>query len=289
MDCAIIAPNWQIWHNLHMSKVAGIGKAYREKLSLVLRRHPRVITPKEVSNVLNVSAQEAGRLLSRWYKHGWISRVKRGVYVPLSVTSTSNDAVIEEPFLIADSLYGPGYIGGFSAVKYWDFSEQIIEATTYYTLKKIKNRNPLIGGAKFNLKTISEYKVFGLKPIWFGGQKVKVSDPTKTIIDLFDDPKIVGGIRIILDVFREYFESEHYDFDKLVEYGLKMKNATIFKRLGFILEINFEIEKEKLISLKELISSSYSELDPTLECNAYLNEWKLKVSNSWLKEYDRKR
>lgn len=272
-----------------MSTVAGIGKVYREKLSLVLRKHPRLITPKEVSSVLGVTAQEAGRLLSRWFKHGWISRVKRGVYVPLSITSTSNDAVIEEPFFIADSLYGPGYVGGFSAVKYWDFSEQIIEATTYYTTKKVKERNPLVGGAKFNVKTTSEYKVFGLKSIWFGKQKVMVSDPTKTIIDLFDDPKVVGGIRIIVDIFGEYYESDHYDFDKLLEYGLKMKNSTIFKRLGFILELNFEIEEEKLNSLRELISSSYSDLDPTLECNTYLSEWKLKVSNSWLKEYDRKR
>lgn len=272
-----------------MKNVAGIGKAYREKLSRVLRKYPRLVTPREVSSVLEVSSQEAGRLLSRWCMQGWVSRVKRGVYIPLMITSTSNEAVVEDHFMIADSLYGPGYIGGFSAVKHWDFSEQIIEATTYYTLKKVKDRTPSIGRSKFNLKTISEYKFFGLKPVWFGNQKVMISDPSKTIVDLLDDPKIVGGIRIVLDIFTEYQDSDYYDFEQLIDYALKMKNSTIIKRLGFILETKFKIEKNKLDKLRELISQSYSDLDPSLECTEYCNSWKLKLSKSWLKEYDRER
>lgn len=272
-----------------MKELAGIGKKSREKLGRVLKVSPNLLTSLEVSTTLGVSKQEASRLLSRWCNSGWISRVKRGVYVPLSIGSSSREVAIEEPFLIASSLFGSGYIGGFSAVKHWDFSEQIMEVTTYFTLKKVKERNLLIGGSKFHFKTTSDYKVFGLKGIWIGNQKIMISDPIKTIIDILDDPRIVGGIRIICDIFEEFIDSEYFDMSKLIDYGLKMKNRTIFKRLGFILDTKFHIEVNEIEKLRGLISSSYSDLDPTLKCEHYLKNWKLKVSSSWKKEYDRER
>lgn len=272
-----------------MNSVSGIGKAYREKLRRVLEPNPSVLTASHVSKVLEVNTQEAGRLLSRWYKSGWISRVKRGAYIPLTIVAKSNKVVLDEPGIIADSIYAPGYIGGFSAVKHWDFSEQIIETFTYYTLKKVKDRNPVHGGIKFNLKTIVEYKNFGLKNVWYGSHKVKVSDPSKTIIDILDDPKIVGGIRVISDILVEYLDTEHYDFELLVNYASKMRNKTIFKRLGFLLQTKFDVPKEIIEKLRSLISTSYSDLDNTLECRHLIKEWKLRVSDSWKAEYDRKK
>ena len=44
----------------------------------------------------------------------------------------------KEPYIIADGLYNPGYIAGFSAIKHWDFTEQIIESVTYFTSKNVK-------------------------------------------------------------------------------------------------------------------------------------------------------
>ena len=272
-----------------MNEIAGIGSIYRKKLGLVLRSNSSIITVKEVSNVLKVSSHEAGRLLSRWCKNGWISRIKRGAYIPVPISSKITDVVIEDPYIIAQSLFGMGYIGGFTAIKHWDFSEQIIESITYFTLKKVKDRNPVYGGIKFFLKTTSKYKMFGLKLVWNENRKIRISDPTKTIIDILDNPGVIGGIRIVADVLGEYLNSEYYDFNQLMKYGMKMNNQTIFKRLGFLLELNFNIEKSKLRSIHKLISPGYTNLDPTLRCHHYLKEWRLRVSNSWLKEYDRKK
>ena len=183
-----------------MTLLAGIGKSYRNKLSLVLERNFAVITQNRVAETLNVPHQEAGRLLSRWCKNGWLKRLKRGAYVPVPLEMTSSAMVAEEPFLIVDALYAPGYIAGYSAIKHWDFSEQIFETTTYFTTRKIKNKYPFHGGVKYQLKTIKAYKLFGLKPLWFGSKKVMISDPSKTLVDILDDPKIVGGISIVCDV-----------------------------------------------------------------------------------------
>lgn len=272
-----------------MDELFGIGKSYRKKLSQVLESNPTVITAELVSGILNVSPQEAGRLLSRWNKSGWIKRIKQGKYTKVPIESTTTKVIIEEPYLIADSIYGPGYIAGFSAIKHWDLSEQIIESVTYYSLKKIKNRNPIHGGIKFKLKTISPYKLFGLKPVWIGSKKVSVSDPTKTMIDLLDDPKIVGGITVIIDFFSEYMDSEHYDLELLVKYAHQMNNRTIFKRLGFLYETVFNATEDTLLIFLKQISAGFSEFDPTVKSKFNINKWKIKTSEFWKNKYDRKK
>ena len=52
---------------------------------------------------------------------------------------------------------------------------------------------------------------------WSGSRAV--SDPSRTIVDVLDDPSLGGGIRNVADVLREYFQGEHRDDELLVEYG----------------------------------------------------------------------
>jgi predicted transcriptional regulator of viral defense system len=55
------------------------------------------------------------------------------------------------------------------------------------------------------VKTIDPSKLFGIKTIWKEETKVSVSDPSRTIIDVLNDPAIGGGMRNIVEMLREYF------------------------------------------------------------------------------------
>ncbi len=272
-----------------MTDIAGIGKKGREKLSKVLEHNPKVITSGTVSKILNLPKKEASRILSRWCKNGWLYRVKRGVYTPVSIDSQSSNIILEEPFVIAESLYKPGYVGGFSAIKHWDLSEQIIETIYYFSTKQLKERSPVYGATKFKIKTVKEYKIFGTKNIWYGSTKVRVSDPTKTIVDILDDPKLVGGMSIVYDIFNEYVESEYCDFNLLLNYSGRMGNKTILKRLGLMIEVKLDVMPVEFIDIKNNISSGYSNFDPIVNGKYIIEKWKLKVPSSWKKEYDRKK
>jgi len=271
-----------------VSGFAGIGKVGREKLSKVLANNPRVITVHTVSETLSISTKEASRNLSRWQKNGWLFRLKRGVYIPVPLDSETSDIVIDEPFVVAEAIYHPGYIGGFSAVKHWDLSEQIIETIYYFSTKQVKDHNPVHGSTRFRIKTIKEGRNFGTKAVWYGSTKVKISDPTKTIVDIFDDPKLVGGMSVVYDIFKEYSESDYCDFELLRRYAKKMKNKTVFKRLGFIIDTKFDSPPEEFEGLKEEISAGYSKFDPQITNTIIIEKWKLKVPVSWKREYDRK-
>jgi len=272
-----------------MGGLAGIGKKGRTRLSRVLESSPSVITSGTVSETLGLSTKEASRILSRWCKNGWLYRVKRGVYISVPIDSTNSNVILEDPYLIAESIYHPGYIGGFSAIKYWDLSEQIIETVYYFSAKKLKERNPVYGSIKFKIKTIKEDKIFGTKTIWYGSKKVKVSDPTKTIVDILDDPKLVGGMTVVYDIFNEYIETKDCDYGKLINYADRMNNKTILKRLGFMIDAKFSKVPEELMNIKNNISSGYSCFDPIVKSNFIIDKWKLKVPASWKKEYDRKK
>jgi len=271
-----------------MTDFAGIGKTYRIKLSRVLEQHSGVITPAIVSDVLNVSAQESGRLLARWHRRGWVQRVKRGIYLPIALSSTNPEPIVEEPYLIAEAIYGPGYVGGFSAVKHWDFSEQIIETITYFSIKSVRDRSPLHAGVTFRIKTIKKNKLFGSKSLWIGSTKIDISDPTKTIVDLLDDPSLVGGMSIVTDILGEYMESNHYDFDLLLNYGEQIGNRTVFKRLGFILETCFTLSKSEQSALLSKLSAGYSVFDTSTDSEFTNPKWRLRLSPSWRALSDRK-
>lgn len=272
-----------------MVEFAGMGKTGRERFVKVLELNSRIITSKTVTEALNIPTPEANKMLSRWYQNAWLYRVKRGVYTPVPLGYSTKELVLEEPYLIADSIYGPGYIGGFSAIKYWDLTDQIIETVYYFSTKQVKERSARLGSVNFKIKTIKNNRIFGVKPIWYGSNKVRVSDPTKTIIDILDDPKLVGGMSIVYEIFEEYIGSEYCDYEKLLSYALRMNNRTIVKRLGFMIDTKLAKLPSNLTNLEKIISSGYSYFDPSIKNNRIVDKWKLKVPPSWKQEYDRKK
>lgn len=259
----------------------GIGNKSRRKMALVISRAKGIMTPQSVSKLLNVSAQEGGRLLSRWSHSGWAKRIKQGVYIPIPADDLTGEATAEDSWVLADRLFSPGYIGGFSAVKHWDFSEQIFETTTFFTTKKVNDRHPTIGNTRFQLKTITPYKIFGTQPVWRESSKVLVSDPTKTIVDLFDNPTVVGGMRVVRDIFLEYRKSNYFDVEKIIVYSSQMKNKTILKRFGFLMESEGLYDLIKNYDLPAQISKGYSLFDPSVKNTSVMRKWNLKVPEAW--------
>src|SRR3990167_7468018 len=103
-------------------------------------------------------------MLSRWTKKGWLSRVRRGLYVRIPIEARTADIPLEDPWVIADRLFSPCYMGGWSAAEYWDFTEQIFRTIVVMTIRKPRARSPFIKGKNFLLRTIKKKAIFGTKP-----------------------------------------------------------------------------------------------------------------------------
>jgi predicted transcriptional regulator of viral defense system len=230
---------------------------------------------------LNIDRHVASRVLSSFNKNGWLSRIKRGIYITVPLESSSPDVIIEDSWVVAHKLFAPCYIAGWSALAYWHLTEQIFNTTLVITSKKVRKCHVDVKGSKFGLKVSYLNNKLGLQSIWRNGVKVQVSDPSRTIIDILDDPTLAGGIRLVADALQHYLDSEHKNINLLTKYAENSKNKTIYKRLGFLLEYLNANEPDFMLLCGQKISSGYSKLDPQLKNCKIIKKWRLCVPEDW--------
>ena len=266
-----------------MKPITGLGKADRNRLSAVLRGTKGTISVAEAAEILDMPSTGAAKLLSRWAQKGWLSRVRRGLYISVPLESRTADIPLEDAWVIADKLYSPCYIGGWSAAEYWDLTEQIFRTVIVLTEQRPRERKPIIKGTEFLLRTVSNKAMFGLKAVWRGQVKVNVSDPTRTILDMLSDPRLGGGLRSTIDIFSNYLSSEKKDLRLLIEYADQLDNGAVFKRLGFLLEKYAENEQDFIGQCRKRLTAGNAKFDPALKAKRLITRWRLWVPERWAK------
>jgi predicted transcriptional regulator of viral defense system len=264
-----------------MQTISGLGKIDRERLARLLRSTKGTVSVAEAAKILRVTPSEVSKMLSRWASKSWLSRVRRGLYVPIPLESRTADVPLEDPWIVAERLYSPCYIGGWSAAEYWDLTEQIFRTIVVMTIQKPRDRNPVIKGTTFLLRTVSEKAMFGLKPVWRGQVKISVSDSTRTMLDMLNDPQLGGGIRPTVDMFKNYLKSENKKLDLLIEYAERLGNGAVFKRLGFFLERLAKDEQTAISRCKAKLTKGNARLDPKITTGKLITRWKLWVPKNW--------
>lgn len=267
-----------------MEPLKGLGKADRERLSAVLRATKGTVSVAQAAEVLRLPATPTAKMLARWAKAGWLSRVRRGLYVPVPLESRTSDVPLEDPWVIAAQLYGPCYIGGWSAAEYWDLTEQIFRTVVVVTVQRPRDRNPTIKQTDFLLRSVQEKALFGVKSVWRGQVKVDVSDPTRTMLDMLSDPQLGGGIRSTVDMLKNYLKSEKKDLALLLEYAKQLGNGAVYKRLGFLLEKFSPADQEAIARCRERLTTGNAKLDPALGTDKLATRWRLWVPQRWLGE-----
>jgi predicted transcriptional regulator of viral defense system len=267
-----------------MKALTGIGKLDRKRIAAIIRATKGTISVEEAAGIMDVKSTDAAKMLSRWAKNGWMSRVRRGLYIPVSIESKTTDVSIEDPWLIADRLFAPCYIGGWSAAEYLDLTEQIFNTVMVMTLQNPRNRRPIIRDTRFLLRTVSESAMFGLKSVWRGRVKISVSDPTRTIIDMLSNPAIGGGIRSTKDMLINYLNSGKKNMDLMIEYADRFGNGSIFKRLGYLLETIVPDEEKIIDDCRIRLTAGYAKLDPKLTNEKLVTRWRLWVPENWKQE-----
>lgn len=265
-------------------KMAGLGKVGRRKLAEVIRGAKGTISVAEAATILRIPRSDAAKMLSRWAGKGWLSRVRRGLYIAVPLESETADVPMEDPWIVAERIYAPCYIGGWSAAEYWELTEQLFRTIVVMTMQKPRNRAPVIKEVPFLIRTVSERTMFGLKLVWRGQIKVSVSDPSRTIVDMLSDPALGGGIRSTADMLANYLRSEKKDIPLLLEYAERLANGAVFKRLGFLLERLAPNEQRVIDTCRSELTKGNAKLDPGLSADNLVTRWRLWIPKSWLKE-----
>ena len=259
----------------------GIEKTNREHLERLHRWLKGPFTAAEASAALDLPLPRSRRLLSYLASRGWLSRVHRGLYTTVPLGAAAPADWREDPWVVAAKLFEPCYIGGWSACEHWDLTEQIFRDVAVITARTIREREAEVQGTAFRLKGVDESKLFGTRSKWRDGVRVKVSDPSRTVVDILDDPSIGGGIRHVFSVVANYFDSEHRDEGQLVDYAKKLGNRTVFKRLGYLIELQGIAAPETTHACRRMLSSGLSPLDPSVRAKGkVVKRWNLRANVS---------
>jgi predicted transcriptional regulator of viral defense system len=253
----------------------------RTQLSQVLQNGGELISVEDVTTALQIERRSATKLLARWNMQGWVRRLRRGVYAPVPLASLGQSQVLDDPWLIVPTLFGPAYIGGWTAAEHWGLTEQIFRSVCVLTTRPVRGKEKTIQGVDFSLKQISPRAKFGTKPLWRGRVKVEISNPTKTIVDMLDDPAIGGGIRHVADCLDKYLRENKGTSEELMIAAERLGNGAVFKRLGFLAERRGGPE-QLIVRCRDQLTTGNAKLDPAVPSRKLVKRWRVWVPPSWI-------
>lgn len=220
-------------------------------------------------------------MLSRLVRRGWLSRVRRGLYLILPLEAGREGTAIEDPWVLAREIYAPCYIGGWTAAEHWGLTDQLFRETFVVTSASIRRSQQTFLGAEFHLTRVTPARVAQVGQIWRGRERIAVSDRERTIADALANPAWVGGIRHFVEILRAYRESKEWNSNRLIERLEEIGSGASFKRLGYLAET---VLKSNPSLVKEALTrrtSGIVKLDPAIAERGLINtRWGLSINVS---------
>lgn len=257
----------------------GLGAENRERLAVLHRALAGPFTADDAAKALGVSRAEAARIAGYLASKGWLSRVRRGLFIVVPLEADVPEAWRADPWLVAARVFAPCYIGGWSACEHWGLTEQLFRSILVVSAEPQRRARVTVQGTEFRVATRKPGALFGTRKVWRGRDRIDVSDPTRTLVDVLDDPSIGGGIRNVADVIAVYFSGDHRDDELLVGYADRLGNRTVFKRLGFLLD-SLEVDAPDLIeTCLSRRSAGLAKLDPSIRRSGRITKrWGLRIN-----------
>ena len=269
----------KVYHEI--GPFAGVTGRRRQQLWMLHRAFQGPFDAVQAASVLDIDIDRTRRLLAALADSGWLARVRRGWYIGVPIDASAPGEWREDPWVVAATLFSPGYIGGWSAVEHWGLTDQIFNVIYVVVGRKVAPTRQTLQGTDFLIRTVPERALFGTRRVWRQSVAVNVADPHRTMIDILDVPASAAGVLHAFEVLQAYFESEHVDQARLLEYGDRLGRGTVFKRLGYLAERAKIADNDFIEACHSRITSGVSRLDPSGPPKGRIvARWNLRV-NTW--------
>lgn len=238
---------------------ASLSRTESQLLSSLAEARKNIFSLDDIIYQLNCSYRNAKVIANRLVKKKWVILLSRGKYLLVPLSAGVKARYTEHEFVIASNLIEPYYIGYWSALNHYGFTEQTPFTVFVVTTKRLKNRKIL--DVDYRFVTVKMKKFFGFTKVAIANSTVNISDKEKTIADALDHPEYCGGIAEVTKCL--WNAKKEISFSKIIDISLKMGNTAILKRLGYlseILELNLSHEFTSKISSN--LGEGFSPLDP---------------------------
>lgn len=209
-----------------------LGPRERLFLTSVASEGKRIVNFEEALPYWN-SAHQTRKALSRLENKGWLQRLERGLYLLIPLEAGPDGNWSEDPLVIATQLAPGGAAAYWSALHYWNLTEQVPRIIFVQNVSRRFSARSEILGVRYQFVTIKQERFFGILTQTSNRLTFRITDREKTIVDSLARPELCGGMMLVAESLRS---SGGVDWNKLNTYLERFGSGAVYKRLGYLIE-----------------------------------------------------
>ena len=224
------------------------------------------------------NGETTANALSRLVRKGWLQRLERGVYMLIPLEAGPQRAWSESALVIAPHLIQPAAVAYWSALHYWNMTEQVPH--TVFVQSTRRKRQVEVLGMCFRFVVVSQARFFGVARRTLDGKPIYVTDREKTLLDAAARPDLSGGILQLAQALRT--ACPDLDWPRLDDYLARWGGGVVVKRLGYLVEtLSLPVPdlKYRLERWQGLLSQGISPLEPAARAEGpVITRWRIRAN-----------
>jgi len=257
-----------------------IGPQAAQLITSLHEDNQTVFRMEDVRRILGLGEPTARSFVRKLVNRGVAARLKPGLFILVPFELGREREYMGNPLIVARELAGGKdyFLSHGTAMEIHGMVTQpqlVVHVTTP------AQRRPLrIMGTEFRFIDANRDGFFGLKDHWITKQeKIRVSDPERTVIDGLRLPEYCGGLTELAKGI--WIRKPDLKADRLVDYAQRMDVGAVTRRLGYLMELYDIGTSEDRDRLRSRLTDTYSNLDPLLPAEGrYLRKWRLRLNVS---------
>ena len=213
--------------------ISGLSQKEAELLSRLAATGRSIFTYEEMIGLWPNPAT-ARLALHGLERSGWLRRIERGLYALIPLSAGPERQWSENALVVASHLLKPSAIAYWSALHYWNLTEQTPRAVFVQSPARKFKKELTVAGVRYHFVFIQPARFFAQAEQSIEGNAVQITDREKTIIDACDRPDLSGGIRQLALALQR--NTVDLDWQRLDEYARRFASGAVYKRLGYLVE-----------------------------------------------------
>jgi predicted transcriptional regulator of viral defense system len=263
-----------------ITKERTLGPAETRLLNRLAAEGKVVFSTDQARAALGDTAQNVNKLLYRLTRKRWLLRLEKGKYLLLPLEAGTDGAYTVHEFVIGAHLVEPYAIAYASAFSFHDLFDLLPQTVFVATTRRKHDVIVEELGLRFRFVTLTSHKFFGFQTVTVEEHPVQITRPSKTLVDGLDRPDLCGGIVEVTKGIQRYAR-QYGDWDQVTTDAQRLSNRTVFKRLGYLVELMGVDVGDWVDRWRDQISAGETLLDPRYgRRGAYHSEWNLRLNVS---------
>ncbi len=203
-----------------------------ELLEKLIAKYGQVVTADQIHAEVKDTwgYQQTKNRISQLVKHGWLIRIKRGLYAISDLSSRGFLSV--SPYVIAHLLVQESYVSFEAALAYHGMFDQFTDQFISVSLTQFKT---------VQLNSIQYRFIKTKKELYFGWQETMIDNVTahiataeKALVDMVHFRKSKYAVDLVIEKLQDYQDS--LDVDRLYEYLSRASLLTV-KVFGLVFDL----------------------------------------------------